>query len=210
MTESMQSKPCVFVVDDDRNVLKAFSRLLGTAGYAVKTFESPRDFLEHHDPSVPGCALLDVGMSEIDGLSLQEQLRMGGNTRPIIFVTGRDDVKTGVRAMKAGAVDYLTKPVQEQTLLAAVESAIEADLKAAGARRQMEELRARYATLTTREQEVMSHVIRGRLNKQIAADLDIVEKTVKVHRAHVMEKMQVRTVAALVQTAERIGIGREV
>lgn len=206
MNQCTHITPCVFVVDDDRNILKAFSRLLGTAGYAVRTFDSPKEFLAHHDPAVPGCALFDVGMSEIDGLSLQEHMVSEGNTRPIIFVTGCDNVEAGVRAMKAGAVDYLTKPVQDEALLAAVGTAIETDLKAACARREIAELHARHNQLTPREREVMSSVIRGRLNKQIANDLGIVEKTVKVHRARVMEKMQVRSVAALVHAAERMGV----
>lgn len=206
MTQCTHITPCVFVVDDDRSVLKAFSRLLGAAGYSVRTFDSPCEFMEHHDPSVPGCSLLDVGMGELDGLAIQERLQHEGNMRPIIFITGCDDVNTSVRAMKAGAMDYLTKPVQQEALLAAVESAVEADLKAACSRREIADLHERYQQLTPRECQVMSQVVSGRLNKQIANDLDIVEKTVKVHRARVMEKMRVRSVAALVHAAERLGI----
>jgi len=195
---------CVFIVDDDRSVLTAVSRLLTTAGYRVKTFDSPMSFLAEHDPSVPGCALLDIGMAEVDGLALQDILTRSDHARPIIFITGNDDVKTSVRAMKAGALDYLTKPVQDTALLAAVESALGADLEARRMRGEQSLLRERFQQLTSREREVMALVVRGRLNKQIAADLGIVEKTVKVHRARVMEKMGVRSVAALVHVAERL------
>jgi FixJ family two-component response regulator len=195
---------CVFIVDDDRSVLTAVSRLLTTAGYRVKTFDSPMSFLAEHDPSVPGCALLDIGMAEVDGLALQDILTRSDHARPIIFITGNDDVKTSVRAMKAGALDYLTKPVQDTALLAAVESALGADLEARRMRGEQSLLRERFQQLTSREREVMALVVRGRLNKQIAADLGIVEKTVKVHRARVMEKMAVRSVAALVHVAERL------
>ena len=198
------SEPCIFVVDDDRSVLNAFSRLLGAAGYRVRAFSSPNAFLAEHDPSVPGCALLDVGMDEIDGLSLQERLHLNGVRRPVIFVTAQDDITSGIRAMKAGALDYLTKPVQEQALLEAVGAAIEIDRKARQEGMEIAALTRLAEQLTTREREVMTHVVRGRLNKQIAHDLGIVEKTVKVHRARVMEKMQVRSVAALVQIVERL------
>jgi len=204
MSAAMHDDHCIFVVDDDRSVLTALSRLLTTAGYHVRTFESPRSFLAAHDPEVPGCALLDVGMAEVDGLALQDILTRSGHTRPIIFITGNDDVKTSVRAMKAGALDYLTKPVQDTALLAAVESAIGADIEARRTRGERDGLKSRYAQLTPREREVMALVTRGRLNKQIAADLGIVEKTVKVHRARVMEKMGVRSVAALVHIAEKL------
>jgi len=195
---------CVFIVDDDKSVLTAVSRLLTTAGYRVKTFDSPMSFLAEHDPSVPGCALLDIGMAEVDGLALQDILTRSDHARPIIFITGNDDVKTSVRAMKAGALDYLTKPVQDTALLAAVETALGADLEARRARSEQSVVRDRFEQLTSREREVMALVVRGRLNKQIAADLGIVEKTVKVHRARVMEKMGVRSVAALVHVSEKL------
>jgi FixJ family two-component response regulator len=204
MNEQLHDDHCVFIVDDDRSVLTAVSRLLTTAGYRVKTFDSPMSFLAEHDPSVPGCALLDIGMAEVDGLALQDILTRSDHARPIIFITGNDDVKTSVRAMKAGALDYLTKPVQDTALLAAVETALGADIEARRARGEQSLLRERFQQLTSREREVMALVVRGRLNKQIAADLGIVEKTVKVHRARVMEKMGVRSVAALVHIAERL------
>ena len=201
--------PQVFVVDDDRAILKAFSRLLGSAGFNVKTFDSPAEFLGQHDPDVPGCALLDVGMHGMDGLELQAELANVGARRPIVFVTGRDDARTSVRALKAGAIDYLTKPVDGEDLIAAVSSALARDEKARAQRSEIAAIRARYNLLTPREREVMSHVVAGRLNKQIACDLGTVEKTIKVHRARVMAKMQVRTVAALVHLTERLRAGEE-
>jgi FixJ family two-component response regulator len=194
----------IYVVDDDAHILTAFRRLLGTVGYNVLTYESPLDFLAAHDPGLPGCVLLDVGMTELSGLATQQQLLALGNTRPIIFVTGSEDVKTGILAMKGGALDYLIKPVPEDALLAAVEAAVSSDMTACRERREISELTGRWRSLTEREREVMAHVVHGRLNKQIAGDLGIVEKTVKVHRARVMEKMGVRTIAGLVHIAERL------
>jgi FixJ family two-component response regulator len=194
--------PQVFVVDDDHAILRAFSRLLGAAGFKVQTFDSPAEFLVHHDPDVPGCALLDIGMRGMDGLELQAELANVGAHRPIVFVTGRDDARTSVRALKAGAVDYLTKPVDGDDLIAAVSSALAKDQSARAHRSEIAAVRASYDRLTPREREVMEHVVAGRLNKQIANDLGTVEKTVKVHRARVMTKMKVRTVAALVRLFE--------
>ncbi|MDB5735474.1 MAG: LuxR family transcriptional regulator [Alphaproteobacteria bacterium] len=194
----------VYVVDDDHHVLTAFRRLLETVGYKVATFDSPLAFLAGHDPALPGCALLDVGMTGLSGLETQTQLLALGDTRPVIFVTGHDDVATGVLAMKSGARDYLLKPVMDDVLLAAVEAAVQADMVNCRKRVELREQLRRWQSLTPREREVMTHVVRGRLNKQIAGDLNIVEKTVKVHRARVMEKMGVRSVAALVHIAERL------
>ena len=194
----------IYVVDDDPQILTAFRRLLEIEGYNVATFESPIAFLEAHDPNLPGCALLDVGMTELSGLATQQQLMTLGDSRPVIFVTGHDDVPTSVLAMKGGARDYLIKPVPDDVLLAAVANAVTADLSAHQARMEIANLARRLDSLTPREREVMTHVVRGRLNKQIAGDLDIVEKTVKVHRARVMEKMGVRSVAGLVHIAERL------
>ncbi|HUO87740.1 MAG TPA: response regulator [Rhizomicrobium sp.] len=204
---SEQERSTIFVVDDDRSILRAFSRLLGSAGYDVRTYDTPADFLSKHDASLPGCALLDVRMEEIDGLGIQDRLREQGSTRPVIFVTSCDDVKTSVHAMKAGALDFLSKPVHEPILLAAVKSAVEKDRQARQKQREVDELGRRFEQLTTREREVMDQVVKGRLNKQIASELAIVEKTVKVHRARVMEKMGVRSLAALVHVANRLGLG---
>jgi FixJ family two-component response regulator len=196
--------PQVFLVDDDQNILRAFSRLLGAAGFQVQAFTSPHEFLSRHDKNAPGCALLDISMGDMDGLELQAALFREGVHRPIIFITGRNDAHTSVRALKAGAVDYLTKPVDEAELIAAVESALSEDRRAREKQSEIMAIRARHETLTPREKEVMAHVITGQLNKQIAFDLGTVEKTVKVHRARVMAKMGVRTVAALVRMAERL------
>src|SRR4051812_25110399 len=200
--------PQVFVVDDDPSVLTALKRLLTSAGFNTRTFLSPLDFLSAHAPEVPGCAVIDVGMDTMSGIVLQERLILGGSPRPIIFLTGCDDVRVSVQAMKAGALDYLSKPVSDHDLLTAVESAIEQDRKARIQRGENAEFRRRYDSLTTREREVMAQIVRGRLNKQIAFDLGIVEKTAKVHRGRVMEKMQIRSVAALVRIAERLELTR--
>lgn len=203
---TLNPTPCVYIVDDDRSVLNAFSRLLATKNYEVRAFESARAFLAAHDPEIPGCAVLDVGLGDFDGLTLQEAMRRDGHSRPVVFITGHDDTKTGVKAMKGGAFDYLMKPVTDTTLFKTVEAAIEADLRNRAELYETTLLRQRLGELTAREVEVMGHVLRGRLNKQIAFDLGIVEKTVKVHRARVMEKMQVRSVAALVHMADRLGL----
>lgn len=200
-------EPCVYVVDDDRSVLNGFSRLLSSAGYQVKAFDSPQEFLRQHDPQLPGCVLLDIGMSELDGLSLQARLSEEECRRTVIFITARDDARTGVFAMKAGAFDYLTKPVRDTTLLSSVAAAVDFDQQARRHAAELLELQRRFHRLTAREAEVLRHVVRGRLNKQIAYDLGIVEKTVKVHRARLMEKLQVRSVAELVRICERVGIG---
>jgi FixJ family two-component response regulator len=193
----------VFVVDDDRKILTALSRLLGAEGFDVATYQSPVKFLSEHDPSVPGCAVLDVGMDDLDGLCVQQALDSEGG-RPVIFLTGCDDVRTGVQAMKSGALDYLTKPVKDVDLFAAVRRALDYDSRTRRRREIIENYTALRATLTPREREVLQHVIAGRLNKQIAHALGTVEKTVKVHRAHIMQKMRVRSVAALVHIVEAL------
>jgi FixJ family two-component response regulator len=190
--------PCVRVVDDDAAVLKALERVLRSAGFAVSTFPSPREFLEGHDGEAPGCVLLDLSMPGIDGLELQAALARAGDPCPVVFISGHGDVPASVRAMKAGAVDFLTKPFDKAQLLGAVRAAIEKDRAARKAREERSSIGARVAALTPREREVMAHVVAGNLNKQIAADLGIAEKTVKVHRARVMQKMGVGSLAALV------------
>jgi FixJ family two-component response regulator len=197
----------VFLVDDDPGVLKGLSRLLGAHGYDVRPYSSPRDFLSGHDPALPGCAVLDVSMPDLDGLELQQALLTAeGSHRPIVFITGKGDVPTGVRAMKAGAIDFLTKPVSDTVLLEAVRRAVAEDARSRQDHAQLKAIQSRIATLTPREREVFGHVISGRLNKQIAGDLGTVEKTIKVHRGRVMEKLGVRTMADLVRLAERAGI----
>jgi FixJ family two-component response regulator len=197
----------VFLVDDDDGVLRALARLLRFAGHEVRDFSSPREFLAAHDPAVPGCAVFDVAMPELDGLQLQAALTKNGSARPVIFITGVGDVPVSVRAMKAGAVDFLTKPVDDQDLLAAIANAVARDAEARRTHEEISAIAARLAMLTRREREVLAHVVAGRLNKQIAHDLGTVEKTIKVHRSRMMIKMGVRSVAELVHLAERAGIG---
>jgi FixJ family two-component response regulator len=194
------------VVDDDPSVLRALTRLFSAAGFEARAFPSPAAFLRAHDPTTPGCLVLDLALPGLDGLELQRALTVSDCARPIVFITGRGDIPSSVRAMKGGAVDFLTKPVNDRDLLAAVRNALEIDRAAREAQVEIDALRQRLATLTPREREVLVHVVAGRLNKQIAADLGTVEKTIKVHRARMMEKMAVRSLADLVRIAERLGI----
>ncbi len=196
----------VHIVDDDPAVLKALSRLLRSTGYETRLFSSAKAFLDEHDPAVAGCAIFDVAMPGLDGLSLQQRLTIGGNQRPIIFITGKSDIPTSVRAMRAGAVDFLTKPVKDKDLFEAIARAEELDAKTRQSSRELAAIKARISTLTPREREVLSHVVAGRLNKQIAGDLGTVEKTIKVHRARVMQKLGVRTLVDLVRLAEKASI----
>lgn len=198
--------PTVFVVDDDVAVLRGLSRLLRSAGLAVATFSSPREFLDRHDPNAPGCLVLDVAMPGLNGLELQETLMARGHGPAIIFLTGHGDIPMSVKAIKRGAVDFLTKPVQDDDLLRAVRDAIQKDRLQREAHAEIAEIRQCLATLTPREREVLEHIISGHLNKQTAADLGTVEQTIKVHRARVMEKMRVHSVAELVHLAERAGL----
>jgi FixJ family two-component response regulator len=195
-----------FLVDDDPAVLKAITRLLTAAGYRTRSFSSPQEFLSAHDPSVPGCAIIDLVMSEFDGLHLQQALIETGSERPIIFLSGKGDVSTTVRAMKAGAVDFLTKPVKREALFSAVVRAAKVDALSRQKRDESKSIGNRLAILTHREREVLGYVIAGRLNKQIAASLGTVEKTVKVHRGRMMAKLGVKSVADLVRLADKAGI----
>jgi FixJ family two-component response regulator len=197
-SESVHEVPCVRVVDDDAAVLKSVDRLLRSAGFAVRTFSSSQDFLKRHDGSAPGCVVLDLSMPGLDGLQLQQALAGAGDICPVIFITGFGDVPSSVRAMKAGAVDFLTKPFDGEALLAAVRTALERDRSERAARAARSSVGVRVAALTPRELEVMARVVAGHLNKQIAAELGIAEKTVKVHRARVMRKMSAGSVAELV------------
>lgn len=194
----------VFIVDDDPGVLKAMSRRLRMKNYSVESFSSPREFLERHDPAIPGCALLDVAMPGLDGLELQEALTSGGSQRPVIFVTGTRDIPTTVRAMKAGAIDFLTKPVADEPLLEAIARAEQLDAESRRMRSELASIRARMATLTAREREVLMHVVAGRLNKQIAYDLGTVEQTIKVHRRRMMEKLGARTMLDLTRLMAKV------
>jgi FixJ family two-component response regulator len=203
----MSSRPAtVFIVDDDPEVRRALMRLLRAAAFEVTAFRSAREFLSAHDPEAPGCLLLDVIMPDVDGLELQASLRAAGCPLPVIFLTGSGDIPMSVQAMKAGAVNFLTKPVGAVALVAAVTEALQVDGAARHNRALERPLQQRLSTLTAREREVLTHVVAGQLNKQIAADLGTAVKTVKVHRARVMRKMGARSVAELVQFANRIGI----
>jgi FixJ family two-component response regulator len=196
----------VFLVDDDADVLKALGRLVRAWGYDSREYVSARDFLREHDASLPGCAVLDVAMPDLDGLTLQQALAARGVERPVIFLTGRGDIPMTVSAMKAGAVDFLTKPVNAEALLAAIGRAQEREARERETRAQMDEFLTKLARLTPREREVLGHVVAGRLNKQIAHDLGTVEKTIKVHRSRMMEKMGARSLAELVRMVERAGM----
>jgi FixJ family two-component response regulator len=191
--------PTVYVVDDDGRVLTALGRLLGSAGYRFKCHGSAEEFLRYHDPETPGCVVLDLELPGMDGFGVQANLSSDCSGRPVVFLTGHGNIPVSVKAMKAGAVDFLTKPVDAATFLAAVELALDRDRQAREQRAQRGSVERRMASLSPREREVLGHVVAGRLNKQIAGDLGTVEKTVKVHRARMMRKMGVRTVADLVR-----------
>jgi FixJ family two-component response regulator len=200
--------PTVFVVDDYAPVRKSISRLLHAGGFAVAAFASAEEFLEQYDPQIPGCLVLDFAMPTLHGLQLQGILAKAGSLLPIIFLTGHGDIPKSVQAMKHGASDFLTKPVNDEDLLAAVHTAIAKNSARRRKQAELSEIRARLATLTPREREVLEYVVAGKLNKQIAGDLGTVEQTVKVHRARVMEKMKVQSLAELVRLTERCRIER--
>jgi FixJ family two-component response regulator len=196
----------IFIVDDDPDVCRAMSRLLRSAGYKACTFDSATTFLADHDPEVSGCLILDLAMPGLDGLEVQAMLNSSGCQRPVIFLTGNASIPMTVAAIRAGAVNFLTKPVSEPRLFEAVEEALKIDAAERSDGRWRHAMQERLASLTPRERQVLEHVVRGRLNKQIAADLGTVEKTIKVHRARVMHKMGVRSLAELVQLAGSVGV----
>ena len=199
-------KAVVYVVDDDPSVRKALERLLRSADYDAKTFASASEFLDFTYPDTPGCLILDIKMPDLSGLELQDRLSEKGIFLPIIFITGHGTVPASVKAFKAGAMDFLQKPFKDRQLLDAVSRAIE---KHRGLRREQKEMKTlgtRLETLTPREREVFSLVASGLLNKQVAFELGITEKTIKVHRARVMQKMGVQSLADLVRFAEKLGI----
>jgi FixJ family two-component response regulator len=196
----------VFVVDDDASVREALERLIRSAGLRVEAFASAEEFLNRPRADAPSCLVLDVRLPDLSGLDLQRRMVEANNEIPIVFITGHGDVPTTVRAMKAGAVEVLTKPLVEGDVLESIRHAIARDRVARDQRAETAELRARYASLTPREQEVMEWVVSGLLNKQIAGELGISEETVKVHRGHVMRKMTADSLAELVRMSERLGI----
>lgn len=202
----MTLSPTVFIVDDDLSVLKSLGRLIRSAGFQVAAFASANEFLGLPVGDAPGCMVLDMRMPDLCGFGLQQMLNASGWGLPIIFLTGYGDIPMSVRAIKAGAVDFLTKPCEDGALLAAIEQAIAIDMEARRVQADMAELQHRFSSLTQREREVCSHVVTGRLNKQIAYDLGVGEQTVKVHRMRIMEKLQVRSLADLVRFAQKIGV----
>jgi FixJ family two-component response regulator len=199
----------VFIVDDVQDVRTAISRLLTTADYRVRLFESAEHYLDEQDGEEPGCLLLDICLPGLSGIELQRLLFGSPYARPIVFLTGMGDIQASVNAMKSGAVDFLTKPIDKQRLFAAIEEALRRDAAQRLDRAVRQRIEQRYSQLTRREREVMTRVVRGRLNKQIAGEFGIVEKTIKVHRARVMHKMGVRSIPDLVRLAERVGVAME-
>lgn len=196
-------EPVVFVVDDDLSVRQALSSLIRSVGLSVDTFASAGDFLRHVRPDVPSCLVLDVHLPDSSGLELPAELGSADVRLPIIYITGHGTIPMSVRAMKAGAVEFLTKPFREEELLAAVQQALVRDETARRERAERAALRQRFDRLTARERDVLALVTTGRLNKQIAAELGIAEQTVKVHRGRIMEKLGVESVAELVRFVER-------
>jgi FixJ family two-component response regulator len=207
MSSPVSEKPVVYVVDDDDSLRKALTRLLHAAGYEVRAYASAGDFALSDRDNRRGCVLLDIRMPGPSGLDLQEALAKEEEPLPVIFLTAYGDVPTSVHAMKAGAVDFLTKPIKREVLLNAVRTALARDLRLHTSREELRELRMRFAKLTAREREVFDLVVAGSLNKQTAAQLDISERTVKVHRAQIMTKMRVTSLAELVHLADKMPSG---
>jgi len=206
MTAAKIPSQVVFVIDDDASMRDAVSRLLNAVGLTVQTFASAREFLAGRLPDVPGCAVLDVRLPGLSGLDLQREMVERGIHIPVIFITGHGDIPMSVQAMKAGAVEFLTKPFRDQDLLDAVRSGIQLDRQGRKERAELAELRDGLRQLTPREREVMSLVVAGLLNKQIALRLGASEKTIKIHRGHVMQKMRADSLADLVRMSQKLGI----
>ncbi len=199
--------PIVFVVDDDRRVREALSSLISSVGLRVTTFASASEFLKSEKPNCPACLVLDVQLPDVSGLELQTELA-AGDAPPIVFITGHGDIPSSVRAMKAGAIEFLPKPFGEEELLQAIHTAIELDRTARQKRSELAELRRHYDLLTPREQEVLPFVVAGFANKQTAADLGTSEITIGVHRGQIMRKMGAQSLAELVRMADKLGIAR--
>ncbi len=206
MRPSRQSDPIIAIVDDDRWARDGLLNLLRSAGWKAETFTCAEEFLARKREEPPSCVVLDLQMPGLSGLDLQKRMAEAELEIPIVFLTGHGDIPACAQAMKAGAVQFLTKPFDEEDLLQAVREAIERDRLRRREHAEMRDLRDRYATLTEREQEVMRHVVSGRLNKQIAYELNITEPTVKFHRGHIMQKMGADSLADLVRMSESLGI----
>ena len=202
-----KNKAAIFIVDDDESVRTGLKRLLKSAGYSAETFATATDFLEYNNKyEGPACLILDIKMPGKSGLDLQEELAQGEQSIPIVFITGHGDIPTSVKAMKKGAVDFLSKPFEDEDLFNAITSALKTDSKMRAAISERKNILQQFDFLTPREYEIMTFIISGILNKQIAAALDITEKTVKVHRAKVFAKVGVVSLAELVRLAEKVGI----
>jgi FixJ family two-component response regulator len=201
-----EQEPAIVVIDDDPSMRKALDNLFKSVGFKVELFASPQEFLQSRRPNRPGCIVLDVRFPGRSGLDMQRELAEAEAQLPIIFITGYGDIPMSVRAMKAGAVEFLTKPFRDQDLLDAVGTALEKDRTRRVGEMRLSELRARFETLTARERQVMALVVAGRLNKQIAGELGVSEMTIKMHRRQVMRKMQAGGVAQLVRLADQLGL----
>jgi FixJ family two-component response regulator len=206
-SEPQSNGSIVYVVDDDASIRDALSNLLRSAGIRVETFASTAEFLRQPNTGSASCLVLDVRLQGNSGLDFQRQLVESNTTIPIIFITGHGDIEMSVRAMKAGAVDFLAKPFREQDLLDAVSSALQTDIKRRELERQSSNLHADYQSLTAREREVMALAVKGLMNKQIAGQMNLSEITIKIHRSHAMKKMHARSFADLVRMAEALGVG---
>jgi len=201
-----ETGPTVFVVDDDDAVRRSLTRLLRSAGWNAEVFASAGDLLERAPISGPGCVLLDVHMPGMSGIELQDRMAEAGITLPVVFLTGKGDIPMSVQAMKHGAVDFLVKPVEEDVLFQALDQAIRRQAAESATRHHRDSIMARLNVLSVREREVLEQILQGRLNKQIAYDLGIVEKTVKAHRGRIMEKMEAHTIAELVHLCDSVGL----
>ena len=201
----MQSAaPIVFVVDDDISVRESLELLIQNEGWQPRTFESAQEFLDYRRAPIPSCLVLDLSLPGLNGLELQKRVAVEGSEIPIIFITGHGDIPKTVEAMKGGAVEFLTKPFNDEVLLTAIQRALERSRHALAHKVELQKLRDRYASLTPREGQVMALVVSGLLNKQVGGELDISEKTVKAHRGQVMQKMKANSVADLVKMAEKL------
>lgn len=206
MRASTESDAIIAIVDDDASARAGLQSLIRSAGWKVETFVSAQEFLGRRGAEAPGCLILDLQLPGLSGLDLQERMAEVGLAIPIVFLTGHGDIPASVQAMKAGAVEFLTKPLDEEKLFRAIQEALERDRRIRQQHAEIRELRVRYESLTPREQQVMQNVVSGLLNKQVAAELSISEFTVKIHRGHVMRKMRADSLPALVRMAESLGI----
>ena len=209
MDESQERNAVIAMVDDDLSVRRSLQRLIRSAGWNAESFASAQEFLARPGPGTPSCLVLDLRLPGLSGLDLQKRMAEIGLEIPIVFLTGHGNIPASVQAMKAGAVEFLTKPFDEEDLFQAIQEAIERDRRTRQQRAEKRELKNRYASLTAREREIMEQVISGKLNKQIASDLSITEFTVKFHRGHIMRKMQADSLADLVRMAGNLGMGSD-